>query len=56
MLDRIAAVEERTKAFVTVTETLAMEQAEAADRRIKAGDARPLPGIPMSSPPARHAC
>jgi aspartyl-tRNA(Asn)/glutamyl-tRNA(Gln) amidotransferase subunit A len=48
VLDRIAAVEERTKAFVTVTETLAMEQAEAADRRIKAGDARPLTGIPMS--------
>jgi len=48
VLDRIAAVEERTKAFVTVTETMAMEQAEAADRRIKAGDARPLTGIPMS--------
>ncbi len=47
-LDRIAAVEERTRAFVTLTETLAMEQAEAADRRIKAGDARPLTGIPMS--------
>jgi aspartyl-tRNA(Asn)/glutamyl-tRNA(Gln) amidotransferase subunit A len=47
-LDRIAAVEERTKAFVTLTETLAMEQAEAADRRIKAGDARPLTGIPMA--------
>jgi aspartyl-tRNA(Asn)/glutamyl-tRNA(Gln) amidotransferase subunit A len=48
VLDRITAVEERTKAFVTVTETLAMEQAEAADRRIKAGDAQPLTGIPMS--------
>jgi aspartyl-tRNA(Asn)/glutamyl-tRNA(Gln) amidotransferase subunit A len=48
VLDRIATVEERTKAFVTVTEALAMEQAEAADRRIKAGDARPLTGIPMS--------
>ncbi len=48
VLDRIATVEERTKAFVTVTETLAMEQAEAADRRIQAGDARPLTGIPMS--------
>jgi aspartyl-tRNA(Asn)/glutamyl-tRNA(Gln) amidotransferase subunit A len=47
-LDRIAAVEERTRAFVTLTETLAMEQAEAADRRIKAGDARPLTGVPMA--------
>jgi len=47
-LDRIAAVEERTRAFVTLTETLAMEQAEAADRRIRAGDARPLTGIPMA--------
>ena len=46
-LDRIATVEDRTKAFVTLTETLAMEQAEAADRRIGAGDARPLTGIPM---------
>lgn len=47
-LDRIEAVEERTRAFVTLTETLAMEQAEAADRRIGAGDARPLTGIPMA--------
>ncbi len=48
VLDRIASVEEHTNAFVTVTETLAMEQAEAADRRIKSDEARPLTGIPMA--------
>ena len=46
-LDRIAQVEESVKAFVTVTEDLALQQAEEADRRIAAGDAAPLTGIPM---------
>ena len=46
-LDRIAKVEERVKAFVTVTEDLALQQAEEADRRIAAGDATTLTGIPM---------
>ena len=46
-LDRIAQVEDSVKAFVTVTEDLAMQQAEEADRRIAAGDAAPLTGIPM---------
>ena len=35
------------KAFVTVTEDLAMQQAEAADARITAGDVEPLTGVPM---------
>ncbi len=47
ILDRIAQVEERVKAFVTVTEDLALEQARNADKRIADGDAGPLTGIPM---------
>ena len=35
-LDRIRDVEPRTKAFVTVTEDLALEQAREADERIAA--------------------
>ena len=46
-LDRIAQVEDSVKAFVTVTEDLAIEQAERADIRIGKGDAAPLTGIPM---------
>ena len=46
-LDRIAKVEDSVKAFVTVTEDLALRQAKDADRRIAAGDAATLTGIPM---------
>ena len=46
-LDRIRAVESRTKAFVTVTEELALDQARAADARIAKGSDDPLTGIPM---------
>ena len=46
-LERIAAVEERVKAFVTVTADLALQQAEEADRRIAEGNGQPLTGIPM---------
>lgn len=44
---RIGQVEERVKAFVTVTEAVALPQAEAADQRIAAGNATPLTGIPV---------
>ncbi len=47
VLERIGQVEESVKAFVTVTEDLAMQQAEAADARITAGDVEPLTGVPM---------
>ncbi len=47
VLERIRQVEDRVKAFVTVTEDVALEQARRADERIAAGDARPLTGIPM---------
>ena len=46
-LDRIHQVEDRVKAFVTVTEDLALQQAQEADRRIAAGQGGPLTGIPV---------
>ena len=46
-LERIDRVEDRVKAFVTVTDGPALEQAARADRRIASGEAGPLTGIPM---------
>jgi len=46
VLDRIAEVDDRVSAYVTVTEHIAMAQAMEADRRIAAGDIGPLTGIP----------
>jgi aspartyl-tRNA(Asn)/glutamyl-tRNA(Gln) amidotransferase subunit A len=46
-LERIDKLEERVKSFITVTPELALKQAEQADRRIAAGEAGPLTGIPM---------
>ncbi|MHB8384394.1 MAG: Asp-tRNA(Asn)/Glu-tRNA(Gln) amidotransferase subunit GatA, partial [Candidatus Binataceae bacterium] len=46
-LDRIAAVEPRLHAFITVIEKLALAQAAEADRRLGAGDAPALCGIPL---------
>ena len=46
-LERIEQVEDRVKAFVTLTPEAALRQAEEADRRIAAGDAGPVTGIPM---------
>ena len=47
LLERIAAVDDRLYAYITVTADLARRQAAAADRRIAAGDFTPLTGIPM---------
>ena len=38
VLGRIKAVDDKVKAYLTVTGDIARTQAEAADRRIKAGD------------------
>lgn len=48
VLGRIKAVDNKVKAFVTVTADRALAAAEAADARIKAGeDISPLTGVPM---------
>jgi aspartyl-tRNA(Asn)/glutamyl-tRNA(Gln) amidotransferase subunit A len=46
-LDRIAVIDSRLHAFLTVSETEALAQADAADVRIKAGGAPALCGIPL---------
>ncbi len=46
VLDRMAAVEGKIGAFVSITDELALAQAAEADKRIAAGDAGPLTGIP----------
>ncbi|MGC1342216.1 MAG: Asp-tRNA(Asn)/Glu-tRNA(Gln) amidotransferase subunit GatA [Candidatus Binataceae bacterium] len=46
-LDRIAAVEPRLHAFITVIEKPALAQAAEADRRLGTGDAPALCGIPL---------
>src|SRR5713226_6913306 len=46
VLERIQAVEPRVQSYITVTESIAREQAQAADRVLAGGDAPPLCGIP----------
>ncbi len=48
MLARIEAVEPRIGSFITLTAEQALSDAEAADRRIAAGDADILTGIPLA--------
>jgi len=47
-LDRIAAVDARVHAFLTVTPEHALERADAADARLAEGDASPLLGVPVA--------
>jgi len=46
-LERIAEVEDKIHACVTVTNDVALKQAEEADRRIGNGDITPLAGVPV---------
>lgn len=46
-LDRIAAVDRKLNAFITVCEADAVQQADAADRRLASGNAPALCGIPL---------
>ncbi len=46
-LDRIAEKDPKVKSFITVCGDSAIEQAEAAQKRIDAGEAAPLTGIPF---------
>jgi aspartyl-tRNA(Asn)/glutamyl-tRNA(Gln) amidotransferase subunit A len=49
VLGRIKAVDDKVKAYITVTGDIARAQALAADKRIKAGDiSSPLLGIPIA--------
>jgi len=48
VLDRIAGVEGRIDAFLTITAEEALAQAAAADRAIAAGQCGPLNGIPVA--------
>ena len=49
VFDRIRSVEEKIKAYITLTEELAMEQATKADELFKKGDELPpLTGIPFA--------
>lgn len=46
-IDRIKAIDAKLNAFITVCEHEAVEQARAADIRLKSGDAPKLCGIPL---------
>ncbi len=48
VIDRIAAVDNDIKAYITLTPELALEQAREADRRRAAGGDNPLLGIPLA--------
>ncbi len=48
LLGRIERVEDRIKAYLTVTAERALEQAAAADHRLHNGDTSPLLGIPLA--------
>ncbi len=47
VLDRVAAVDDKVGAYITVTDAHALAQAAAADRDIAAGEMTPLKGIPL---------
>jgi aspartyl-tRNA(Asn)/glutamyl-tRNA(Gln) amidotransferase subunit A len=48
VIDRIVAVDNEIKAYITLTPGLALEQAKKADRRRAAGEDSPLLGIPLA--------
>ena len=65
-LGRISSVDGKVRAFVTVCEEQALQQARAADERLKNGNAAPLTGVPAlikdnmctkaCAPPAPRRC
>jgi len=47
VFDRIDAVESKVDAYITLSEELAMQQAEQADTALANGECSPLTGIPL---------
>ena len=47
VFERIAAVEKKVDAYITLSEEFAMEQAARADKLIAAGECPPLTGMPL---------
>jgi aspartyl-tRNA(Asn)/glutamyl-tRNA(Gln) amidotransferase subunit A len=47
VLDRIAAVDDRIDAFITVSDTPALQQADKADRMLASGEPSVITGIPL---------
>ena len=48
MLDRIVDVDNDLQSYLTLTDELALEQAQAADARLANGDRTPLLGVPVA--------
>ncbi|KAA3661655.1 MAG: Asp-tRNA(Asn)/Glu-tRNA(Gln) amidotransferase subunit GatA [Chloroflexi bacterium] len=48
MLDRIVEVDNDIKSYLTITDELALEQAQAADKRREQGESSPLLGVPIA--------
>ncbi len=48
LIDRIEALDMKLNSFITVTPERALQDAKAADERIKAGNAGPLTGVPIA--------
>jgi aspartyl-tRNA(Asn)/glutamyl-tRNA(Gln) amidotransferase subunit A len=48
MLDRIVAYDNTLLSYLTITDEMALEQAEAADRRRAVGEDTPLLGVPLA--------
>lgn len=46
-LERIAGIEDKIHAYVTITEDIALKQAEEADDCIRSGNITPLTGVPV---------
>ncbi len=46
-LERIYAVEDRVRSFITLTPEIALQQAEGADRMLADGETSPVTGIPV---------
>lgn len=48
LLDRIVSLDNEVRSFITVADELALEQAAAADQRLRQGERSPLLGIPIA--------